>query len=68
MTFPPLASQFDFSEVRKRIDHLRRIEPQGAASLNEWNATQIYPLIERAFRNADAPRKLVDVDQCLFTQ
>lgn len=66
MTFPPLASRSDCIEVRKRLNHLHRVETQGPTRFNERYSAQVYPLVKRTFGNADTPGKLIDIDEYLL--
>ena len=45
------------------IEHLIEIESQATARLHERNTPEVYPVVERPFRDAEAAGQLVDVDQ-----
>src|SRR5579863_2939162 len=46
-----------------RSDHVRGVEPKGPPGFDERDALQVNPVVKRSLRDADALRKLIDVDE-----
>src|ERR1022692_3435423 len=58
----PLASHTHCT-VAKRIENFLRIESQATSSLDEGDALQVHPVVERTLGDVDHLGHLVDVDQ-----
>ena len=63
MTFPPLASQIHCRAMVERLDHLFRVESQGATSFEERDSLEIHPVVEGSLRDAQLSGELVNINE-----